>query len=250
MNAMSNKVPAVTLAFWIIKTLATTLGETGGDALSMTLELGYLASTFIFAGFLAVSLAAQIAATRFYPALYWLVIVATATVGTTTSDYLDRTVGLGYTVTSALLLGAVVGSLVVWRLVTGSISVSTINTRQQEFFYWVTIIISNTLGTALGDWLADTQGVGFAAGASIFAGALLLVAALYYLTNIPRTLLFWAAFVLTRPFGATFGDVLTKPVENGGFDLSRILASLVLAALMVVVIVLTGRRAEKSPEPA
>jgi uncharacterized membrane-anchored protein len=248
MRDMANKVPAVTLAFWIIKTLATTLGETGGDALSMQLDLGYLASTAIFAAFLAVSLAAQIAVTRFYPALYWLVIVATATVGTTTSDYLDRTVGLGYTVTSAVLLGAVLLSLAVWRLVTGSISVSNISTRRQEFFYWLTIILSNTLGTALGDWLADTQGVGFAAGASIFAAALLLVAALYYWTKLPHTVLFWAAFVLTRPFGATFGDVLTKPVADGGFALSRIMASLVLAALMVAVILISGRRAETSPE--
>jgi uncharacterized membrane-anchored protein len=214
----------------------------------MQLDLGYLASTAIFAAFLAVSLAAQIAVTRFYPALYWLVIVATATVGTTTSDYLDRTVGLGYTVTSAVLLGAVLLSLAVWRLVTGSISVSNISTRRQEFFYWLTIILSNTLGTALGDWLADTQGVGFAAGASIFAAALLLVAALYYWTKLPHTVLFWAAFVLTRPFGATFGDVLTKPVADGGFALSRIMASLVLAALMVAVILISGRRAETSPE--
>jgi len=185
--------------------------------------------------------------TRFYPALYWLVIVATATVGTTTSDYLDRTVGLGYTVTSAMLLAAVIVSLLVWRLATGSISVSNISTRRQEFFYWLTIIISNTLGTALGDWLADTQGVGFMAGASIFAGLLLAIAALYYLTSLPRTILFWAAFVLTRPFGATFGDVITKPVEEGGLNLSRIAASALLAALMVVVIVLSGRRAERSP---
>lgn len=244
---MMNKVPAVTLAFWIIKTLATTLGETGGDALSMSLNLGYLASTFVFAGFLVVSLAAQIAVTRFYPALYWLVIVATATVGTTTSDYLDRTVGLGYTVTSAILLAAVIVSLLAWRLATGSISVSNISTRRQEFFYWLTIILSNTLGTALGDWLADTQGVGFVAGASIFAGLLLVIAALYYLTSLPRTILFWAAFVLTRPFGATFGDVITKPVEEGGLNLSRIAASALLAALMIVVILLSGKRAEKSP---
>lgn len=244
---MMNKVPAVTLAFWIIKTLATTLGETGGDALSMSLNLGYLASTVVFAGFLVVSLAAQIAVTRFYPALYWLVIVATATVGTTTSDYLDRTVGLGYTVTSAILLAAVIVSLLIWRLATGSISVSNISTRRQEFFYWLTIILSNTLGTALGDWLADTQGVGFVAGASIFAGLLLVIAALYYLTSLPRTILFWAAFVLTRPFGATFGDVITKPVEEGGLNLSRIAASALLAALMIVVILLSGKRAEKSP---
>lgn len=244
---MMNKVPAVTLAFWIIKTLATTLGETGGDALSMSLNLGYLASTFVFAGFLVVSLAAQIAVTRFYPALYWLVIVATATVGTTTSDYLDRTVGLGYTVTSAILLAAVIVSLLAWRLATGSISVSNISTRRQEFFYWLTIILSNTLGTALGDWLADTQGVGFVAGASIFAGLLLVIAALYYLTSLPRTILFWAAFVLTRPFGATFGDVITKPVEEGGLNLSRIAASALLAALMIMVIVLSAKRAEKSP---
>jgi len=247
MRNMANKVPAVTLAFWIIKTLATTLGETGGDALSMQLDLGYLASTAIFAAFLAASLSAQIVATRFYPALYWLVIVATATVGTTTSDYLDRTIGLGYSVTSAILLGAVIASLAAWRLATGSISVSDISTRRQEFFYWLTIILSNTLGTALGDWLADTQGVGFAAGAAVFAGGLLLVAALYRWTKLPHPILFWTAFVLTRPFGATFGDVLTKPVDAGGFALSRIMASAVLAGLMVVMILLSGKRAERSP---
>ena len=244
MDRMLNKVPAVTLAFWIIKTLATTLGETGGDALSMSLDLGYLTSTFIFLGFLVVTLAAQIAARRFHAGLYWLVIVATATVGTTTSDYLDRSVGLGYTVTAAILLSAVILSLIVWRLVTGSISVSAINTRRQEFFYWLTIILSNTLGTALGDWLADTQGVGFAAGAAIFAGLLLAVAACYYLTRIPHALLFWTAFVLTRPFGATFGDVLTKPLELGGLNLSRIMASLVLAGLMTALIAATRKRAE------
>jgi len=250
MRDMANKVPAVTLAFWIVKTLATTLGETGGDALSMQLNLGYLVSTAIFAAFLVVTLSAQIASTRFSPVLYWLVIVATATVGTTTSDYLDRTVGLGYTVTSAILLAAVIVSLLTWRLVTGSISVSNISTRRQEFFYWLTILFSNTLGTALGDWLADTQGVGFAAGASVFAAGLLLVAALYYWTKLPHTVLFWTAFVLTRPFGATFGDVLTKPVADGGFALSRLMASAVLAGLMVLMILLSGRRAEKSPEAA
>lgn len=250
MSQMLNKVPAVTLAFWVIKIIATTLGETGGDALSMTLNLGYLASTFIFLGLLVVSLGAQVMASRFIPALYWLVIVATTLVGTTTSDYLDRTVGLGYTLSSALLLGCVLATLAVWRLTTGTVSVSRINSRSAETFYWITILFSNTLGTALGDWLADTQGVGFADGALVFAGALALIAACYYLTKIPHTILFWAAFVLTRPFGATFGDVITKPLDHGGLNLSRIAASGVLAAALVVLVLLTQKRSEAPPSAA
>lgn len=244
MNRMLNKVPAVTLAFWVIKVIATTLGETGGDALSMSLNLGYLASTLVFSGLLLVSLAAQVAAGRFMPALYWLVIVATTLVGTTTSDYLDRTLGLGYTLSSAMLLGCVLATLAAWRLTTGSVSVSRIDSRAAETFYWVTILFSNTLGTALGDWLADTQGVGFADGALVFAGALAVIAACYYLTKIPHTILFWAAFVLTRPFGATFGDVITKPLAQGGLALSRIAASGVLAAALVALVLLTQKRSE------
>lgn len=244
MSQMLNKVPAVTLAFWMIKIIATTLGETGGDALSMSLNLGYLASTFIFLGLLVVSLGAQVMASRFIPALYWLVIVATTLVGTTTSDYLDRTLGFGYTLSSALLLGCVLATLAIWRLTTGTVSVSRINSRTAETFYWITILFSNTLGTALGDWLADTQGVGFADGALVFAAALALIAACYYLTKIPHTILFWAAFVLTRPFGATFGDVITKPLEHGGLNLSRIAASGVLAAALVVLVLLTQKRSE------
>jgi uncharacterized membrane-anchored protein len=251
MDHLRNKVPQVTLGFWVIKLLATTLGETGGDALSMSLNLGYLASTFVFLALLVVSLGGQVAAKRFHPALYWLVIVATTLVGTTTSDYLDRTLGLGYTLSSALLLGAVLATLAVWRLTTGSISVSRIDSRVSEAFYWLTILFSNTLGTALGDWLADTQGVGFADGALVFAAALALVAACYYLTRIPHAILFWAAFVLTRPFGATFGDVITKPLDHGGLDLSRLAASGVLALLMVTAIALTerwaGRRGDARP---
>lgn len=244
MNRMLNKVPAVTLAFWVIKVIATTLGETGGDALSMSLNLGYLASTLVFSGLLLVSLAAQVAAGRFMPALYWLVIVATTLVGTTTSDYLDRTLGLGYTLSSAMLLGCVLATLAAWRLTTGSVSASRIDSRAAETFYWVTILFSNTLGTALGDWLADTQGVGFADGALVFAGALAVIAACYYLTKIPHTILFWAAFVLTRPFGATFGDVITKPLAQGGLALSRIAASGVLAAALVALVLLTQKRSE------
>lgn len=250
MDDALSKAPRVVLSFWIIKICATTLGETGGDALSMTLNLGYLASTFIFLGLLVVSLGAQVMASRFIPALYWLVIVATTLVGTTTSDYLDRTVGLGYTLSSALLLGCVLATLAVWRLTTGTVSVSRINSRSAETFYWITILFSNTLGTALGDWLADTQGVGFADGALVFAGALALIAACYYLTKIPHTILFWAAFVLTRPFGATFGDVITKPLDHGGLNLSRIAASGVLAAALVVLVLLTQKRSEAPPSAA
>ena len=237
-----SKVPQVTLAFWIIKILATTVGETGGDALSMTLSLGYAVSSLIFLGFFCVTLAAQITSKRYHPVFYWAVVVATTTVGTTTSDYLDRTVGLGYVKSSAMLLCAVIAVLIVWHFATGEIAVDRITTRKNEIFYWVTILISNTLGTALGDFTATTTGLGFERGALVFAGLIALVAAVYFFTNLPESVLFWAAYVLTRPLGATLGDTLTKPHSDGGLDLGRITSSLVIAAGMVILIALTSRR--------
>lgn len=221
---------------------ATTVGETGGDALSMTLNLGYAVSSLIFLAFFLVTLTAQVAATRYRPLIYWLVVVATTTVGTTTSDYLDRTLGLGYVKSSIMLLAAVIAILLAWRFTTGSIAVDKITTRRNEIFYWLTILVSNTLGTALGDFTATTTGLGFEVGALIFIGLIGLVAALYYLTKIPDAVLFWAAYVLTRPLGATLGDTLTKPHAQGGLALGRFASTFVIAAVMVVLVVLTTRR--------
>lgn len=228
-----SKVPQATLAFWVIKILATTLGETGGDALSMQLHLGYAVASLIFLAFFAVTLVLQVASRRYHPAVYWAVVVATTTVGTTTSDYIDRTLGLGYVASSAMLLAMVIAMLGVWRLTTGRIASDHIVSRRDEVFYWVTILISNTLGTALGDFTADTAGIGFEGGALIFAGLIALVALAYRFTKISHVLLFWAAYVLTRPLGATVGDILTKPHDHGGLDLSRLGASLAIAALMI-----------------
>jgi uncharacterized membrane-anchored protein len=247
--SMMSKVPAVTLAFWIIKISATTLGETGGDALSMSLNLGYAVSTVIFLAILIATLAGQIAMKSYHPFMYWAVIVATTTAGTTLSDYLDRTLGLGYTASSILLFAVVLLVLASWRLATGSVSVSRITTRKAELFYWATIFFSNTLGTALGDFLSDTSAFGFDGGALVFAAAIALIAAAYFFTTLSHTLLFWSAFILTRPLGATLGDMLTKPTEEGGLDLSRIASSLAIAVLMVVCIVVAGRGAEQSAEP-
>lgn len=237
-----SKVPQVTLAFWIIKILATTLGETGGDALSMQLNLGYAVATLIFLGFFVVAVAAQVASRRFHPLFYWAAVVATTTVGTTTSDFFDRSMGLGYVRSSAILLAGVIVVLAVWRKTTGTIAADRITTRTNETFYWVTILVSNTLGTALGDFTADDLGLGFQGGALVFAGLILVVALLHFFTRTPKALLFWAAYVLTRPLGATLGDTLTKPLDHGGLNLDRIGASLVIAVLMVVAVWLTERR--------
>jgi uncharacterized membrane-anchored protein len=237
-----NKVARVGAAFWVIKILATTLGETGGDTLSMQFGLGYAASTAIFLLFFAVALAIQLATKRYHPAAFWTLVVATTTVGTTTSDYIDRTLGLGYVTSSACLFAAVVAVLAIWRWRTGSIAVTHISTRTNEIFYWVTILIANTLGTALGDFTASTAGTGFEGGALLFAGLLAIVAALRWFTAVPAALSFWAAYVLTRPLGATLGDLLTKPHAEGGLDLSRLISSLVIAVLMVVAIALTSQR--------
>ncbi len=237
-----SKVPHVTLAFWIVKILATTVGETGGDALSMTLKLGYLVSTMIFLGFFVVTLTAQVASKKFHPVFYWAVVVATTTVGTTTSDYLDRTLGLGYIKSSIMLFCLVLAVLAAWHFSTGKIEFERITTRKEETFYWITILVSNTLGTALGDFVATDAGLGFERGALVFAGLIALVAALHYFTDIPDSILFWSAYVLTRPLGATLGDTLTKPHNEGGLGLGRITCSLVIAAAMAMMVLWTWRR--------
>jgi len=247
MQAIASKVPQVTIAFWIIKIAATTLGETGGDALSMSLNLGYLVSTAIFMVFFLVAVTAQIKAKSFHRFLYWTVIVATTTVGTTLADFTDRSLGVGYAGGSLILLVLLMATLGLWRWSAGEISFRDITSPKVEIFYWLTILFSNTLGTALGDWLADTEGVGFEKGALVFAGLLTLVATAYFFTSISRTALFWAAFILTRPLGATLGDILTKPAANGGLNLSRIASSLVIAAFMVLCILLTSRQAGGHP---
>jgi uncharacterized membrane-anchored protein len=241
-NSAVSKVPPVILAFWVVKILATTLGETGGDALSMTMKLGYATSTLVFLAFFVVALAAQLATSRYHPVVYWLVVVATTTVGTTMSDYFDRTLGLGYIKSSAILLALVVAMLFVWKKTTGAIAVDHITTRTNEAFYWVTILISNTLGTALGDFTADDAGLGFEKGALVFAGLIALVALAHWVTKAPKPILFWAAYVLTRPLGATLGDTLTKPHEQGGLALGRIQSTVAIAAAMIIVIAATRLR--------
>jgi uncharacterized membrane-anchored protein len=250
-RAVLSKVPQVTLAFWVIKILATTLGETGGDALSMTLKLGYAVSTLIFLGFFIVTLAPQVAANRYHPFLYWAVVVATTTVGTTMSDYLDRTLKLGYVKSSITLFCGVLVVLFLWHRSTGRIEFDHITTRPNEIFYWVTILVSNTLGTALGDFVATTTGLGFERGSLEFAGLLVLVAAAHFLTTIPKSVIFWSAYVLTRPLGATLGDTLTKSHGEGGLGLGRITSSLVIAAFIIVGIIVTfrwERRAATEPD--
>ena len=236
------KVPEVTLGFWLIKILATTLGETGGDALSMSMNLGYLLSTGIFAAIFIAMVVWQMSLPRFQPVVYWLTIIATTTVGTTLADFADRSLGIGYAGGSALLLGLLVASLFVWRWTLGTISVGSVRSRKAESFYWVTIMFSQTLGTALGDWTADTNGLGYTAAALIFGGLLAVAAALYFFTRVSHTLLFWSAFILTRPLGAVVGDFLDKPVEQGGLALSRYAASLTLLALMAIGIAVFRQR--------
>jgi uncharacterized membrane-anchored protein len=241
------KVPHVTLLFWIIKILATTLGETGGDAVTMswlgetTPEAkagGYLIGTAIFGLIFLIAVLVQIRAKKFHPLLYWLTIVATTTVGTTLADYCDRSLGIGYTGGSAILLSCVIGSLLIWRWSTGSISIETVSTPTVEGFYWVTIMFSQTLGTALGDWVAVTNEMGYVGAAAVFGVLLLLTALLYYFTSISRVILFWAAFILTRPLGAAVGDFLDKPVAKGGLALSRYTASVALLVVIVALILI------------
>lgn len=256
-----SKVPAVTVAFWIIKICATTVGETGGDALSMQYNLGYAVSSVIFMAFFAVTLTMQVASKKYHPFFYWAVVVATTLVGTTMSDFLDRVAGhhfdpekaasvpgFGYIYSSAILFCGVLAVLFAWWKTSGRVEFENITTRRDEVFYWLTILVSNTLGTALGDFMADDMKLGFQGGAMVFAFLLALVAAAHFGTKISKSVLFWAAYVLTRPLGATLGDTLTKPHAQGGFDLSRIASSLVIAAIMIVAIVLTSRKRATSPD--
>lgn len=242
-----SKVPEVTLIFWVIKIAATTLGETGGDSLSMTLNLGYLVSTAIFAVAFLVLVVAQIKADRFHPFLYWAVIIATTTVGTTMADYADRSLGIGYLGGSSLLFVMLMAVLALWYFALGSVSVAHIASTKVEAFYWATILFSNTLGTALGDYLADDGGLGYLGGAAVFGAGLAVLAGLYYWTQVSRTLLFWAAFILTRPLGATVGDFLDKPLDHGGLALGRFAASGVLAAFIVLCVVFLPQRAGRHP---
>jgi len=240
-----SKVPAVTPLFWVLKIFATTLGETAGDAASMSLNLGYLVSTAMFAVVFALAVAAQIRASRFNPWLYWLTIIATTTVGTTIADFVDRSLGIGYAGGSSVLLACVLGSLFIWHRTLGTVSVESVSAPRAEMFYWITIMFSQTLGTALGDWTADDVGLGLGYGgaAIVFGGLLAAIAALYFLTRVSRTALFWAAFVLTRPLGAVVGDFLDKPVAKGGLNLDRFAASGALIVIMVLLLVAFRQRA-------
>ncbi len=239
------KVPEVTLGFWLIKILATTLGETGGDAVSMSMNLGYLVGTLIFAALFAVAVWAQIRADRFRPWLYWATIIASTTVGTTLADLADRSLGIGYAGGASLLLVLLLATLFTWHRSLGSIAVETVSNPKSETFYWLTIMFSQTLGTALGDWVADTAGLGYTGGIAIFGSLLVLVLALHLWTKVSKTLLFWTAFVLTRPLGAVVGDFLDKPLDHGGLALSRYTASLVLLAGMAALIYLLPQRAAR-----
>ncbi len=242
-----SKVPEVVLGFWIIKILATTLGEVGGDAVTMSMNLGYLVGTCIFAAIFAAFVYIQVRERRFDPWLYWATIIASTTVGTTLADFADRSLGIGYTGGTTLLLALLLGSLFAWYRTTGTISVQSVGDPKSEIFYWLTITFSQTLGTALGDWVADTHGFGYAGGMAVFGGLLAFVAILYFATRVNRTALFWAAFVLTRPLGAVVGDFLDKPLAHGGLALSRYTASLVLlVAIALLVWILPQRPARQA----
>jgi uncharacterized membrane-anchored protein len=241
------KVPQVTLVFWLIKIAATTLGETGGDAVSMSMGLGYLVGPAIFGVVFALAVYAQIRARQFHPFLYWLTIIASTTVGTTLADFADRSLGIGYAGGSSLLLVLLLASLFTWHRTLGSIAVETVSSPRAEMFYWLTIMCSQTLGTALGDWVADTAGLGYVGGMIIFGGVLAIIAALYFWSRVSHTLLFWAAFIMTRPLGAVLGDFLDKPLAKGGLALSRYSASAVLlVAIIGMIIVFKQRPAERA----
>jgi uncharacterized membrane-anchored protein len=244
-SSSPSKVAEVTLVFWIMKILATTLGETGGDAVSMSMDLGYLIGTAIFAVVFAIAVTAQIRADRFHPVLYWVTIIATTTVGTTLADFADRSLGIGYAGGSLLLLAMLLGSFWLWHRVVGSVAIENIRSPRAEMFYWVTIMFSQTLGTALGDWTASAENLGYTGAMLIFGSLLAIVAGLYFWSKISHTLLFWAAFVLTRPLGAVLGDFLDKPTDEGGLALSRFAASAVLLGLIVACLVFFPQRAAR-----
>jgi uncharacterized membrane-anchored protein len=250
-----SKVPEVTLGFWIIKILATTIGETGGDAVTMSLfhadkdahNGGYLIGTCVFMAVFIATVVVQITMKRFHPFVYWVTIVATTTVGTAMADFADRSLGIGYLGGSSLLFALLIMSLFLWRLSEGTVSVNSIATPRAEVFYWTTILFSQTLGTALGDWMADTNNLGYRTAAIVFGAGLLLLAAVYYFTNVSRVFLFWAAFILTRPLGATLGDLFDKPMSHGGFEVNRTAATAILAVTMVALILVLPQRAGSHP---
>jgi len=237
------KVPAVTLGFWAVKVLATTLGETGGDAVTMSMGLGYLVGTAIFAAVFIAMVLAQVRASKFHPMLYWATIVASTAVGTTLADYATRSLGIGYTGGSTLLLALLLGSLFAWWRTLGTVAVTSVSDARSEAFYWVAIMFSQTLGTALGDWAADTAGLGYAGGMAVFGGVLLLIAGLYFWTRVSHVALFWSAFILTRPLGAVMGDFLDKPHAQGGLTLSPYAASAALLGMIVALVLLLPHRA-------
>lgn len=240
-----SKVPEVTLVFWIIKILATTLGETGGDAVSMSMDLGYLVGTAIFASLFVVAVFVQISAKQFHPIIYWTTIIATTTVGTTLADFADRSLGIGYAGGTAILFTLLTASLLIWYRTLGSVAVNTVSSPKSEMYYWITIMFSQTLGTALGDWTADTAGLGYSGGAILFGAMLAVIAAAYYWTKTSHTLLFWAAFILTRPLGAVVGDFLDKPISEGGLALSRYSASAALLLLIASFIFMFSHKPAK-----
>jgi uncharacterized membrane-anchored protein len=244
----ASKLAKLTAAFWVMKICATTLGETAGDLLSMTMDVGYAISSAILISVFLVTLFFQLTAKKFHPVLFWGVILSTSTAGTTISDFMDRTLGLGYMKGSLILVTLLAATLALWRFTTGNLSVDKITTRKEELFYWIAILFSNTLGTALGDFLADDSGLGFAGGAAVIGGLLVVILAAYYVTSLSRVFLFWLAFVLTRPFGATIGDVLTKVHEKGGLGLGTINSSIVLLVVLVAVVFWTSRLDSKSQQ--
>lgn len=244
------KIPHVTLAFWVMKVAATTLGETAGDLLSMTMNVGYALSSIVLLGFFVVTLAAQLSVRRYQPFIYWAVILATSTAGTTISDFMDRSLGLGYAKGSLILVSMLGMIFAAWHATEKSLSVEHVTTRRAELFYWSAILISNTLGTALGDFLADSSGLGFAGGAALIAGLLLLVVLATFFTRVSRVLVFWVAFVLTRPFGATMGDVLTKPHARGGLDLGTLGSSAILGGILLVLVIHAAWQESRAPEAA
>lgn len=232
-----NKLPQITIAFWIMKICATTLGETAGDLLSMTLNIGYAVSSVILLFFFFSTLSVQLFSKKYHPVIYWAVILSTSTAGTTMSDFMDRTLGLGYAVGSLILVTLLIATLIIWQKTEKSLSVTNIKSLRGEIFYWTAILFSNTLGTALGDYLADNSGLGFIGGAILIGSLLIIIVLAYYFTKISRVVLFWLAFVLTRPFGATFGDLLTKPLEKGGLNFGTIGSSIILFTILAILIV-------------